>query len=52
MKNKINADYAFIDFFYCWLHLSITQVNLILLSVCAAILHSSFFILHLKTFFA
>ena len=37
-----------IDFVDGWLHLGIAQASLALLSVCAAILHSSFFILHLK----
>ena len=40
-----------IDFVDCWLHLGIAQASLALLSVCAAILHSSFFILHFLKIF-
>ena len=40
----------FIDFVDDWLHLSIAQASLALRSVCAAILHSSFFILHSSFF--
>ena len=41
-----------IDFVDGWLHLSIAQASLALLSVRAAILHSSFFTLHLKKSFS
>ena len=44
----IHSVCAAIDFVDCWLHLSITRASSVLHSVRAAILHSSFFILHLK----